>query len=185
MLKKVHKIRNVDLTVCTAEQMLARNAADQISSVFGPRIAAADESTRPELIDQAINTVMGWFSPKAAERYNMETVKACLAAGLPGYLAPGCRFFSSYAEVGKAFPLPADANVKKHKVTAIYPDAGWVAVSTGFYSINGDDRMFFQGYTKEEVIYKLRHEYNMIVPNNVSSRKPSLADIFPFLGVKA
>lgn len=184
MCKKIHKIRNVDLTVCTAEQMLAYNAADQISSVFGHRIAAADESTRPELINQAINTAMGWFSPRAAERYNMDTVKACIAAGLPGYLA-GHRLYSSYAEVGEAFPLPSDANAKKHKVTAIYPDAGWVAVSTGFYPINGDDRMFFQGFTKAEVIYKLRHEYNMIVPNNVSSRKPSLADIFPLLGVKA
>lgn len=68
----------------------------------------------------------------------------------------------------------------RYKVTAIYPDAGWVAVSTGFRH----GRMFFQGYTKAEVIYKLRHEYNMIVPNNVSSRKPSLAEIFPLLGIK-
>lgn len=183
-MRKTHKIRNVALSTCSAEQWFAYKAAYAILNGFGSRIAAADESTRPELIEEAVNTVMGWFPGEAIKRYNMDTVRACLVAGLPGFLAPGCIFFSSLYEIAEAFPLPSDATPKKHKVTAIYPDAGWVAVSAGFRSINGDDRMFFQGYSRSEVIYKLRHEYNMIVPRNVSNKKPSLADIFPLLGIK-
>lgn len=89
---KTHKIRNVDKSVCCAEQKIAYNLAFCHLNIGGFSVEKALEIWRG--------------SAQAAEgRYNAEAIEAALRAGADAYRE---RPFiaSRYEQIGEAFPLP-------------------------------------------------------------------------------
>ena len=72
---KYHKIRNVDKSVCTAEQKIAYNAA--FYHTFDYR--------------------------ETWKKYDIDAIQAALNAGMENYFN-GCSILSSYEEIGKTFP---------------------------------------------------------------------------------
>lgn len=93
---KYHKIRNVPLEICTAEQMIAYNIAFANYDWIRTRAFA---NWRDE-----IRTICGRYAkdPKFT-RYDMDAVQSALLAGFEQYAL--CPFIASdYEKIGKSFP---------------------------------------------------------------------------------
>lgn len=102
---KHHKIPNVEITVCTAEQMIAYNLAFSAHDLY--RKPFADASTEADrfaiVADMARTLTMRQFR----KGINPDAVFASLNAGLYSFLSRNAApIFFSYSEVGAAFPAP-------------------------------------------------------------------------------
>ena len=98
---KYHKIKNIDKSVCTAEQKIAYNLAWY--ECCGAENLTADDC------ENVIEGCMKHWSreiakcPKSAQ-YDSDAILASLNAGMRNYIASGCRIPSSYEAVGEMFP---------------------------------------------------------------------------------
>lgn len=94
---KYHKIRNVDLTVCTAEQKIAYNLAWQ----YRDYVLSGKFSSYAEAAQELSNIYKR--TEKKPGQYDIDSIFCALNAGLEEY----CKrpfIACSYSEVGKAFP---------------------------------------------------------------------------------
>lgn len=105
MKLKYHKIRNVDMDICTAEQVVAYNTAYRIyiDSRFNWK-ADAPRFIMLEAIQYAIDDYVELLKKQGC-KYNIDAVQCCLRAGLDSYLFSAKQhILTDYDEVGKAFP---------------------------------------------------------------------------------
>lgn len=109
---KYHKIRNVEKSVCTAEQMVAYNAAWRICERFDARRQWKNESAevsgmaRVDYIMQLVRHCMKEISydSKIMEKYDADAIESALRNGMKNYLESKKAIFTSYEEIGKIFP---------------------------------------------------------------------------------
>lgn len=114
MKLQYHKIRGVDKSVCTAEQKIAYNMA---SRIYGDiRFAKAwqqyDSGKVPAFLQndwesKAIREYLTTWQRdynKASAHYNEDAIFSALRAGLHDFICHHGPIFTSYREVGQAFP---------------------------------------------------------------------------------
>ena len=99
-----HKIRNVEKTVCTSEQVIAYNIAFRIWINRGDDIAAlptaaAQDEAEKRLIRLYISDLI-----EKGSRYNIDAIFCALNAGLHDYLFGDHHAMINYYDVGRAFP---------------------------------------------------------------------------------
>lgn len=108
---KYHKIHNVPLKVCTAEQMVAYNIAfavhinyqDKYDKAKAISSICADDVVRDIILMEVQNFKKGMEEGRYKKNFDIDAIQACLNAGLVNYLD---HFFiaTEYEQVGKAFP---------------------------------------------------------------------------------
>lgn len=124
MKKLYHKIPGVPLTVCTAEQKIAYNAAFYMSINSVARGRFKDQNGRPQAAEDFWRENAGTMSGVAAatfittciddamreidanginEKYNIDMIFCALRAGMKNYLS-GFTVLSTYEAIGKTFP---------------------------------------------------------------------------------
>lgn len=92
---KTHKIRGIDKAICTAEQKLAYNFVWSWS-------LNSDHLSGGELYECIRNDILQ--RENIITKYNVDAILTAIMNGLVGYREH--KFIaSSYAEIGKAFPL--------------------------------------------------------------------------------
>lgn len=105
---KYHKILNIDMSVCTAEQKIAYNLAfanyDWIKKQYDK---ASTEICRSELISEAISKLLenykrGWGYVEG--KYNEDAIFCALNAGFRKYMLGDEHIANSYEQIGKWFP---------------------------------------------------------------------------------
>lgn len=114
MKLQYHKIRGVDKSVCTAEQKIAYNMA---SRIYGDiRFAKAwqqyDSGKVPAFLqnDWESKAIRIYFTTwqrdynKASAYYNEDAIFSALRAGLHDFICHHGPIFTTYKEVGQAFP---------------------------------------------------------------------------------
>ena len=97
---KYHKIRNVPLSVCTAEQKVAYNLA----WAWGRTLADGGcFSTWPEIARKLCELyTMGYdYTPG---KYDIDAIFCALNAGLENYYHAKYHILGSYEEIGRMFP---------------------------------------------------------------------------------
>lgn len=108
-----HKIRNVPLEVCTAEQMVAYNIAfathinyqDKYDKAKAISSICADDLVREIILMEVQNFKKGMEEGRYNKKsFDIDTIQGCLNAGLADYLD---HFFiaTKYEQVGEAFPV--------------------------------------------------------------------------------
>lgn len=111
MKLKYHKIRGVDLSVCTCEQKIAYNIAFRLhisyqkqfnSFLLKNPFASAVSEAVDKMVRIGIEQYTSAYDYKP-EKYNIDAIFSALQAGLKNYLS-NFRILSSYEEIGKAFP---------------------------------------------------------------------------------
>ena len=106
---KYHKIRNIPLEVCTAEQMIASNIAFRLHISYQDeydKIKGFPEIVVSDAVDQLVNAGVKLYTQAPdynPDRYNLDAITSALRAGLRGYMDK-YQIFTSHAQVGKAFP---------------------------------------------------------------------------------
>lgn len=108
---KYHKIRNVPMDVCTAEQKLAYNVAFRCHISFGDKIRSVIDAGYPEmdiadLVFQARDIMLNFLREdleKHNKKYDIDAVFCALNAGLRAYIEHP-HIYSNYEDIGKAFP---------------------------------------------------------------------------------
>lgn len=103
---KYHKIRNVPIDVCTAEQKIAYNLAFANTYELSIEYHAAQSGIiRAEIVRDAVNCCMTCWSygPCNNGRYNTDAIFCALNAGIEKYLQKR-EIFTDYKQVGEAFP---------------------------------------------------------------------------------
>lgn len=109
MTMKYHKIRNVEKSVCAAEQKIAYNIAWGINLSWGDEYRAALEDVaaiaaseaRTKLRDRGMEN---WkLSRSFDDRYDLDAIFSSLNAGLKEYLEHPF-IATSYDQIGEAFP---------------------------------------------------------------------------------
>ena len=103
---KCHKIRGIDLKICTAEQKIAYNYAfmwvDCGKKIFN---SSNSESVKSEELQNIINAVVESIKRSGTDRtYNIDAIITAFRNGFRGY----CKNFfiaSDYESIGKAFPI--------------------------------------------------------------------------------
>lgn len=112
MKLKYHKIPKVEKSVCTAEQMVAYNAAWRICERYNARRQWKNESAevsgiaRADYIMQLVHHCMKEISydAKIVEKYDVNAIESALRNGMKNYLEESKAVFSSYEEIGEIFP---------------------------------------------------------------------------------
>lgn len=108
MKLKYHKIRGVNMDVCTAEQKIAYNIAFRLEISYGDifrKHGTLSEAAKAEAIARYIQKGMRDYTlANENSRYNVDAIFAALNAGLKNYLESSHHILTSYAEVGEAFP---------------------------------------------------------------------------------
>lgn len=107
MKLKYHKIRNVEKSVCTAEQMIAYNMAFRAHISFGDRFrklesSIAKDDAYHEIINCMFRQYRNGYDYKPG-KFNEDAIQAALNAGLRSYLENPF-IAQDYESVGKAFP---------------------------------------------------------------------------------
>lgn len=105
---KKHKIRNIDISVCCAEQKIAYNLAfshctnfkKQYEEIKGNEFLMADFII--QLRDFAIKLYKQ--GRDYTGRYDIDLIQHCLHNGIENYFKANCKICSSYEEIGKIFP---------------------------------------------------------------------------------
>ncbi len=104
---KYHKIRNVALETCTAEQKIAYNIAFTAHINYGDQFSKLQcEVTRSEAIGEIIRREMKGYKNAYTYKpgkYDEDSIFCCLNAGLQKYLLKPF-IASDYETIGKAFP---------------------------------------------------------------------------------
>lgn len=103
---KYHKIRNVPMEVCTAEQKIAYNLAWRDRGRFiGEYNRMPCEFQKMEVVEAAKDwMIKQWSYCKDAHRYDVDAIASALNAGLEKYFNNSCGILTSYEQVGKMFP---------------------------------------------------------------------------------
>lgn len=106
---KYHKIQNVEKSVCTAEQMIAYNIAFRLHISYADEFkkvnAVNQGEARADCVDLA-REGLKWYRMSYSYnpgKYDEDAIFSALLAGLYDYLS-NFRIFSSYEDIGKAFP---------------------------------------------------------------------------------
>ena len=102
-----HKIRNIEKSVCTCEQMIAYNIAFDAHISFGDKYQKAVKVSTI-CADDALHDIIqfelnAWKRNKDCKKYDIDAIFSALLAGLHDYLVKPF-IASDYAQVGKAFP---------------------------------------------------------------------------------
>lgn len=108
MKLKYHKICNVPMEVCTAEQKIAYNLAT-FYDFYGKRMREAEESKTfttsaiLEFVYDAIAEMLKDYQEQHGNKYNIDAIQCALNAGLQEFWRKP--FIPlSYKEIGEAFP---------------------------------------------------------------------------------
>lgn len=108
---KYHKILNVAMDVCTAEQMVAYNIAfavhinyqDKYDKAKAISSICADDIVRDIILMEVQNFKKGMEEGRYKKSFDLDAIQACLNAGIADYLDKP--FIATlYEQVGKAFP---------------------------------------------------------------------------------
>lgn len=114
---KLHKIRNVALEECCAEQKIAYNIAFRCYINCEDRyrdVLKNDPEEAAALLERAKEIHLSMYDdevarqPRRSTKYDRDAIVACLDAGLKNYIENNF-IATNYKQVGKAFPLPAAA----------------------------------------------------------------------------
>ena len=102
---KYHKIRNVPLAVCTAEQMQAYNFSclyyDEIKKAYNK---CTCNFQKADVIREGVKYIMNRLSENVKSKFDIDAIFCCLNAGLENYLNSKYHIIASYEEIGKIFP---------------------------------------------------------------------------------
>ena len=99
-----HKIRNVPLDVCTAEQKIAYNLAFSHGNAFmNAYHNAPDGVTRGNVWIECRDFCMKLYSYTDSGKYDIDAIFSALNAGLPEYLDRKMPILASYEEIGRIF----------------------------------------------------------------------------------
>lgn len=105
---KYKKIRGIDKSVCTAEQMIAYNLAWAYAGKYRDTWKKSAEKysriAQTEFIHEAVQWCMKFADDKIRAKYNVDAIQSCLNAGMENYFNGKYRILSSYEEIGKTFP---------------------------------------------------------------------------------
>lgn len=104
---KYHKIRNVDKSVCTCEQMIAYNAAVRHYDLFDKKYKAQTvQIHKSEIAREFVDFCMKVITSdeKIVAKYDIDSIFCALNAGAENYLAADYHIFARHDEVGKMFP---------------------------------------------------------------------------------
>lgn len=104
---KYHKIRNVPLEVCTAEQVIAYNYAfayyDKFEKEYKIQVIGLHKSDiAHEFVRFCLDCIKN--NQKIMQRYDIDAIFSCLMAGREKYLEADYHILTSYKEVGEMFP---------------------------------------------------------------------------------
>lgn len=102
-----HKIRNIEKSVCTCEQMIAYNIAFDAHISFGDKYQKAVEVSAicaDEALHDIIQREMNiWKRNEASKKYDIDAIFSALLAGLHDYLVKPF-IATDYIQIGQAFP---------------------------------------------------------------------------------
>ena len=101
-----HKIRGVDMEVCTAEQKIAYNMAFSAHISFQDRYNSAKKVSaicKADVLDQIVRHEMDCYGYTDKGRYDVDAIFAALRGGIETYMDKPF-IATSYAEIGKTFP---------------------------------------------------------------------------------
>lgn len=110
MKLKYHKIKNIPLEVCTAEQKIAYNLAFSVSDITKKAYEKCNTGLqKSEVIAESVDLCMkSWTSAydyeKRKSRYNIDAIYSALRAGMENYISGMYCILYSYEEIGKTFP---------------------------------------------------------------------------------
>lgn len=106
---KMHKIKNVDKSVCTCEQKIAYNYAFSWRTQL-EKIYKSDnvQFVKTEAYQRIINFVIDELKRNGTDKkYNIDAIIHCFRNGIENYLN-GYSVIASYEEIGKTFPCLYD-----------------------------------------------------------------------------
>ena len=101
---KMHKIRNIDKSVCTAEQKIAYNYAFMWRKTL-KKIHDSDamQVVKHQAYQDVINSVIRGIKEQSIDkRYNIDAIVHCFRNGIENYIN-GYSILTSYEEIGKTF----------------------------------------------------------------------------------
>lgn len=105
---KYHKIKNIPLTVCTAEQKIAYNLAfswrEVVKRNYGEMPCAFQKS---DVLHQFIHMMIKGYKSAydyKPGRYDIDAIFCALNAGMEKYINSEYSILNSYEEIGKMFP---------------------------------------------------------------------------------
>jgi hypothetical protein len=101
MKLRTHKIPGIEKEVCTAEQKIAYNLAfAHYPSIQDAPTAAEALATAARRRDISLKELQ-----KNGTRYNIDAIFCAYNAGIMDYTKAKYHIFTSYEEIGNAFPL--------------------------------------------------------------------------------
>lgn len=104
---KYHKIKNVPLEICTAEQKISYNLAFSNAHLFKSEYQKMPmQFQKNEVVYQALKFCMKQWraSYNFDSKYDIDSIFCCLNAGLENYIKNNCPILSSYEDIGSIFP---------------------------------------------------------------------------------
>ena len=102
---KYHKIKNVPLNICTAEQKIAYNLAFSNVHIFKKAYDLSPmQFQKSEVIHDAVNFCLRmWSYNKNVSKYDIDAIFCALNAGIEEYIKKGCPILASYEDISKMF----------------------------------------------------------------------------------
>lgn len=111
MKLKYNKINNIDLTICTAEQVTAYNIAFDLWATYGKgfikQLPQVTTSAAFDAIFELIRIGMKNYTSSdnyKPGQYNLDAINAALNAGLYNYFVSKHHTITSYTAIGDMFP---------------------------------------------------------------------------------
>lgn len=110
MKLKYHKIKNIPLEVCTAEQKIAYNLAfSNISIIEKTYNKCMTGIQKSSVVSEAVNLCMNQWAnsydyESRQKKYNIDAIFSALMAGMERYINEKYHILNSYEEIGKMFP---------------------------------------------------------------------------------
>lgn len=106
---RYHKIRNVDLTTCTAEQMVAYNFAFMLRDLkfYAEYKTQVIQLHKSNIIGEAVQFASKWLcdeKERFEKKVDIDATICALRAGLENYFNRDYSIIASYAEIGQTFP---------------------------------------------------------------------------------
>ncbi len=102
---KYHKIKNVSLNVCTAEQKIAYNLAFSHAHIFKKAYNLSPmQFQKNEVVHEAVQFCMKmWGYNEKADKYNADAIFCALNAGIEDYIKNNCPILASYEKISETF----------------------------------------------------------------------------------
>ena len=105
---KYHKIKNIPLDVCTAEQKIAYNLAFSNYALFEKQYHALPmHFQKRDLISYAVHKMIDMYKcgyDYIDGKYNIDAIFSALNAGFENYLCADYHILTSYKDIGNMFP---------------------------------------------------------------------------------